>query len=109
LIINRPRTEELFTFHFRMEIYVPKAQRRYGYFVLPILHEDRLIGRVDPFFDRNQRQLHINAIFAEPDAPKDRSTGAAVARAIESLAEFLGARDIAYPSDVPSGWKRVMR
>ena len=109
LIINRPRTEELFTFHFRMEIYVPKAQRRFGYFVMPILHGDRLIGRVDPFFDRGRQQLRINAIFAEPDAPKDRSTGAAIAGAVDNLAEFLGAQDIVYPSNVPSGWKTVMR
>lgn len=109
LIINRPRIEELFKFHFRMEIYVPKRQRRFGYFVMPILHGDRLIGRIDPVFDRERRQLRLNGVFAEPDAPQDRSTGAAIAGAVESLAEFLGAEDIVYPSDVPSGWKGVMR
>jgi len=109
LIINRSRTEELFKFRFRMEIYVPKAQRRFGYFVMPILHGDRLVGRIDPVFDRGQRHLRINGIFAEPDAPRDRSTGTAISRAIESLGEFLGAEDIVYPSEVPSGWKRVMR
>lgn len=41
--------------------------------------------------------------------PRDRSTGAAIAGALESLAEFLGAEDITYPSDIPSGWKRGMR
>lgn len=70
-IINRPRTEELFKFHFRMEIYVPKGQRQFGYFVMPILHGDRLIGRIDPVFDRERRQLRLNRIFAEADAPKD--------------------------------------
>jgi uncharacterized protein YcaQ len=92
-----------------MEIYVPKKERQFGYFVMPILHHDRLIGRVDPFFDRGRRQLRINAIFAEPDAPEDRSTGRAIAGAVETLAEFLGAKDIVYPARVPSGWKVSMR
>jgi len=108
LIINRSRTEELFDFRFRMEIYVPKKKRQYGYFVMPILRHDRLIGRVDPFFDRRNFQLRINAIFAEAGASKDRPTGVAVGRAIQSLAAFLGAKDIVYPSHVPSGWRRGM-
>lgn len=89
-----------------MEIYVPKKKRQYGYFVMPILRHDRLIGRVDPLFDRRNFQLRINAIFAEAGAPKDRPTGVAVGLAIQSLAAFLGAKDIVYPSNVPSGWRR---
>src|SRR5437868_2678298 len=57
LICDRARTEKLFDFEFRIEIYVPAAQRQYGYFVMPILHGDRLIGRVDPRFDRAHRRL----------------------------------------------------
>ena len=48
LIHDRERTAQLFDFDFRLEIYVPRARRRHGYFVMPILHEDRLIGRMDP-------------------------------------------------------------
>ncbi|MGH9896643.1 MAG: DNA glycosylase AlkZ-like family protein, partial [bacterium] len=109
LIINRSRAEELFTFHFRMEIYVTKAQRRYGYFVMPILHGGRLIGRIDPFFDRGRRELRLNGVFAEAGAPLDRSTGAAIDGAVRRLAAFLGAEEVVYPSHVPSGWKAIMR
>src|SRR5207247_2646536 len=62
LISNRKRTEELFGFHFRLEIYVPKAKRQFGYFVLPILHGDRLIGRIDPIHDRSAGVLRVNAV-----------------------------------------------
>jgi uncharacterized protein len=98
LIIDRQRTERLFGFHYRMEIYVPKANRRYGYFAMPILHGDRLIGRVDPVLDRTRRVLTVNAIHAEPGAPMNRSMKRDVAGAIEDLARFLGAEEIESPS-----------
>lgn len=103
LICDRARTEQLFDFNFRVEIYVPKAKRQYGYYVLPILHDDRLIGRVDPALDRENERLTINAVYAEPGAPK---SGKAVAQAIEELASFLGASEIVYTDNVPEAWKR---
>jgi uncharacterized protein len=105
LICDRARTNLLFDFDFRIEIYVPQAQRKYGYYVLPILHGDRLIGRIDPLFVRKEHRLAINAIYREPGAPKDAKTGRAVKKAIEQLATFLGAKSISYPDERPSGWK----
>ena len=87
----------LFDFRFRIEIYVPKAKREYGYYVLPVLHGDRLIGRVDPAFDRSRRRLVVNAIHTEPAAPTGAETRRAITGAIEDLAAFLGARAIDYP------------
>jgi uncharacterized protein YcaQ len=109
LIADRARTEILFNFDFRIEIYVPKEQRKYGYYVLPILHGDRFIGRIDPTMDRKAQRLNINAVYAEPDAPQDAETGRAIAGAIQDLACYLGAKDVAYTERVPEGWRSALR
>ena len=69
LLCDRARTEQLFGFSHRLEIYTPKAKRRWGYFVLPILHHDRLIGRADLAIDRKASRLVAHAIHREPDTP----------------------------------------
>ncbi len=107
LICDRKRTEQLFDFYFRLEIYTPPAKRQYGFYVLPILHGDRLIGRVDPAMDRARGRLTVNAIYAEPGAPATRKTGQAIANAIQELGAFLGATEIAYKRRVPAIWKRA--
>lgn len=98
LICDRARTEQLFGFRYRIEIYVPAAKHEYGYYVLPILHGDRLIGRLDPRMDRQTGTLHINAVWLEAGAPDDGATTDAVTAAIEQLAEFLGAEQVVLPS-----------
>jgi uncharacterized protein YcaQ len=109
LICDRKRTKLLFDFDFTIEIYVPQAKRRWGYYVLPILHGDRLIGRVDPTMDRANGRLVINAIHAEPGVPHLGRAGGAVARAIAELGRFLGAREIVYPETVPAPWARALK
>ncbi len=109
LIIDRKRTASLFGFEMSFEIYVPKPKRKFGYYVLPILHGDRLIGRIDPRMDREQRKLFINAVFAEQRAPKSRETSSAVARSIQELGDFLGAREIVFSNKVPEQWKHDLR
>jgi uncharacterized protein len=103
LVSDRDHTEQLFGFRFRLEIYVPKAKREFGYFVLPILHGDRLIGRIDPKFDRATAVLHVNAVYAQEDAPAD--AGPAVRRTIDELGEWLGAGDIRFTRRVPPAWR----
>jgi uncharacterized protein len=103
LLINRERTERLFGFHYRMEIYVPKAARRHGYYVLPVLHGDRLVGRVDPALDRRGGRLVVHALHAEPDAPA--SAAPAVARALAGLASFLGATGVDLRQPPPRVWR----
>jgi uncharacterized protein len=106
LVYDRTRTEELFGFRYRVEIYVPRAKREFGYFVPPILHGDRPIGRIDPSFDRKAGVLRVNAVYAEPDAPAE--AGESVAAAIGELAAWLGADRIAYGRRPPL-WRAALR
>ncbi len=109
LICDRARTAKLFNFDFRIEIYTPQHKRQYGYYVLPILHGDQLIGRIDPKLDREHGRLHIHAVHAEKDASLNRKTARAIRDAIEELATFLGAAEIHYTHLVPAGWRQVLR
>jgi uncharacterized protein len=104
LICDRARTQKLFDYDFRIEIYVPKEKRQYGYYVLSILHGDKIIGRIDPQMDRKNKRLNVNAVYAEPDAPMNKATGRVVAGAIQELATFLDAKEIVYTDRVPDGW-----
>jgi uncharacterized protein YcaQ len=109
LICDRDRTRSLFDFNYSIEIYVPKTKREHGYYVLPILHGDRLIGRIDPVMDRARGQLRINAVYAEPDAPRDKETARAIREVVMDLAQFLGAREVVYSQRVPGSWKETLR
>jgi len=109
LICDRHRTEQLFNFRFRFEVYVPKSQRRYGCYVMPILHGDHFMGRIDPVMDRKRKRLMINAIYAEPDAPKSKETVLAMAKTIEELGAFLGADEIVYGQRKPAAWESFLQ
>jgi hypothetical protein len=85
LIHDRDRAEALFDFHYRLEMYVPKAKREYGYYVLPILVGDELLGRVEPRFDRKTRTLEVLGAWGDTSRLDE---------ALASLGAFLGADTI---------------
>ncbi len=85
LIHDRERAEALFDFHYRLEMYVPRVKREYGYYVLPILVGDRIVGRVEPLFDRKAGTLEVLGAWGDTSRLDE---------ALESLAAFLGAKRI---------------
>jgi uncharacterized protein YcaQ len=88
LVYDRARAEELFEFEYTLEMYKPAAKRRWGYFALPVLHEDRLVGKVDAAADRKASALHVNAI--HEDVKFTRAMTKAVQAELDDLAAWLG-------------------
>lgn len=87
LIHDRRRAMELFDFEYGIEMYKPKAKRRWGYFALPILFQDRLVGKLDATADRKQGVLRVNAVHEDEAFTKDMV--AAVDAEVEALADWL--------------------
>ena len=88
LVYDRARAQELFDFEYTLEMYKPAAKRRWGYFALPILHHDRLVGKVDAIADRKAGALRVNAI--HEDAKFTRAITKAVQAELDDLATWLG-------------------
>lgn len=94
LLWRRERVADLFNFSYKWEIYTPKEKRQYGYYTMPILAGDRLIGRIDPRLDRAENKLHINLLQVEPDIKLTKQLRRKLDIAIESFAEFHKAGEI---------------
>ena len=97
LIHDRDRAEALFDFHYRLEMYVPKAKREYGYYVLPILVGDELVGRIEPRFDRKTKTLEVLGAWGDTSRTDE---------ALSDLAAWLGAESIDSRSKTPARRRR---
>ena len=96
LAYDRVRAQELFEFEYMLEMYKPKEKRRWGYFALPVLHEDRLVGKVDATADRKRSVLEVHAI--HEDVRLTRAMTAAVKAELEALASWLGLEECRFGS-----------
>ncbi|KRC46309.1 MULTISPECIES: DNA glycosylase AlkZ-like family protein [unclassified Nocardioides] len=88
LVYDRDRALDLFDFEYVLEMYKPAAKRRWGYFALPVLHDDRLVGKLDAKADRRAGVLRVHAV--HEDVPWSPATGDAVDAEIDALASWLG-------------------
>lgn len=95
LVSDRDRAEALWGFRYRLEMYVPAAKREYGYYVLPILRGDRLVGRIEPVHDRKAGVLRVNGVWWEEGVRP-----VSLSAPLRSLARFLGTRDLSPPRAV---------
>jgi len=126
LLWHRERVRRLFGYDYTIEVYVPAAKRRHGYYSLPILHDGHIIGRLDPKTHREARRLELKAVHFEPwfaagrpapgafAAPVDRDAGlAGVAEAVSSLARFVGADAVqlgrVFPATLAPALRRALR
>jgi len=94
LICDRDRTEALWGFRYRLEIYTPVAKRQYGYYVLPILDGDRLVGRIDAALDTRTNLLAAKSVHLEPKVRASEARTAKLRRRFEDLARFVDADGI---------------
>jgi uncharacterized protein len=90
LVYDRTRMTELFEFDYQLEMYKPAAQRRWGYFALPILYADRLVGKLDATADRKSGQFRVHAV--HQDVPFTKTMTSAVDNEIDDLARWLHLR-----------------
>jgi uncharacterized protein len=97
ILRDRRRTQRLFGFDYRFEAFVPEAKRQHGYYVLPILEGERLVGRLDPKLHRDRALLEVRALWWEPGIRESKGRRAALEAALERLARSMGAERWSLP------------
>ena len=102
LIWDRARARTLFGYEVTFEAYVVPEKRRYGYYSLAILHQGRLVGRLDPKMDRETGTLIARAVFLEPGVRVDAALVDGIAGALRDLGRFLGAHTITVERSEPA-------
>ena len=90
LLWDRRLVQELFDFTYRWEVYKPRAERRYGYYVLPVLYGDRFIARFEPGRDKRSGALVIKQGWWEPGIVMSDALQSAVRRCLQRFLAYLG-------------------
>ncbi|MEO0754908.1 MAG: crosslink repair DNA glycosylase YcaQ family protein, partial [Pseudomonadota bacterium] len=98
---DRVRTERLFGFHYRIEIFVPEAKRKYGYYVFPVLQGNRVIGRLDA--RRTNKALSIGAFWPEAGVRMGKARTSGLVSELERVCGLAGVKDVGFEAD----WIRV--
>lgn len=99
VIRNRDRLKRLFDFEYRIEIYVPQAKRKYGYYVFPLLEGDQLIGRIDMRADRSAGVLEIKRLWLEDDCMLTPAREKRLDQELHRIAKFVGVDDVGWLSE----------
>jgi len=110
IVSVRGRAKQVFDFEYIWEVYKPVVQRRWGYYVLPILYGDDLVARLDPKLDRKTMTLHINGFWLEEDAPVNEPAFAdALGKGLARFASFVEARQVEMDAIAPRKLREHVR
>lgn len=102
VVWDRKRAEQFFDFSYRLECYTPAPKRQFGYFVLPLLHCGRLVGRMDAKMHRKEGVLEVIALYLEDGVKPGRTLEKGLQNAITEFARWQGARRITF-ARLPDG------
>ncbi|WP_417685851.1 winged helix-turn-helix domain-containing protein [Roseibium sp.] len=103
MLRDRKRTERLFGFHYRIEVFVPEPKRKYGYYVFPVLEGEKLIGRIDMKAHRAEDRLHVTAFWPEPSIRMTAGRLSRLESALTRSARLAGVSAISFAAD----WQRA--
>lgn len=109
LVWDRARAKALFGFDYTIECYTPAVKRRYGYFVLPVLHRGHLIGRLDAKAHRSAGVFEIKAVFLEPEVVITEVLAREMAKVILATARWHGTPEVQVKRAHPAAWKKMLR
>ncbi len=109
VVWDRERAATMFGFDYRIECYVPAPKRRYGYYVLPVLHGGRLVGRLDAKAHRDRGEFEVKALFLEDGVAPTAAIASAVADAIRRCAAWHGTPRVAVGRCRPAPFARLLR
>lgn len=109
VVWDRERAATLFGFDYRIECYTPAPKRRWGYYVLPILHRGRLVGRLDAKAHRADGLFEVKALYLEEGVAADETLASALAAAIRQCADWHATPEVTIGRSEPKGFRRILQ